>query len=92
MDIITIERSAIDRFCESWPGHGFPANLDLIVFVVADNGDLVDLELCDENDAEINDRSYDGSDAMPALLDDAKHNSIDEARAPGMIYQGKVYK
>ena len=89
---ITIEKSAIDRFCESWPCHGFPANLDLIVFALDDNGDLVDLELCDENDVVISDRSYDGSGAMPAILDDAKHNAITVTRAPGMIDCGKVYK
>jgi hypothetical protein len=75
MKIITIHKSAIDRFCETWPCHGFPPNLDLIVFAVDTNGDLIDLELCDEHDTVIDDRSYDGSGAMLAILDDALANA-----------------
>ena len=91
MNIITIEKSAIDRFCKSWPCHGFPASIDLIVFALADNGDLVDLELCDENNVVIEDNEYDGG-AMLAILNDAEHNAITVARAPDMIDCGKVYK
>ena len=75
MNIITIEKSAIDRFCKSWPCHGFPANLDLIVFAT-NNGNLIDLELCDAQNNVIESNDYEGSGAMPALLADAEENAI----------------
>jgi len=83
MKIITIEKSAIDRFCKSWPCHGFPDDLDLIVFATSNNGDLVDLELCDDRDNVITWSMTSG--AMLALLDDAEENAISQPMPPGCL-------
>jgi hypothetical protein len=74
--VVEIKKSAIDRFCDSWPCHGFPDNLDFII-AAFDGGDLVDYELEDENKEIIEDRSFDGSGAMSALLDDAQKFSVE---------------
>tara|TARA_R100000781_G_C4075872_1_gene126060 strand:- start:746 stop:1024 length:279 start_codon:yes stop_codon:yes gene_type:complete len=84
MKIITIEKSAIDRFCKSWPCHGFPSNLDLIVFATND-GDLIDLELCDAQENVITSTDYEGSGAMPALLAAAEENAIRKPLLNGCI-------
>ena len=86
MKIITIEKSAIDKFCQSWPCHGFPENLDLIVAAFDNDGDLIDLELCDKHDTTIDDNtSYEGSGAMPALLENAQRDAKLIMPPPGTI-------
>ena len=91
MKIITIEREAIDTFKVSWPCHGLPENLDLIVAAFAPNGDLVDYDLCDKNDNVIETDSYEGSGALPALLDDAQQHATKNPVIPGTISTGYTF-
>ena len=60
MKIITIKSEAIEQFKASWPCHGLPDNVDLIVAAFAPNGDLVDYELSDAQDNLIAEISADG--------------------------------
>ena len=90
MDIITIERSAIDRLISSWPCSGISDRVDLIV-AAFDNGDLVDLEVCDDADVMLDAELYDGP-AMLALLEDAQRDAITVPFIPGTIPGGRVYK
>jgi len=48
--VITIEDSAIQRFCAGWPCHNFPEGLNLIVAFFDKNGDLVDYEMSNKSD------------------------------------------
>ncbi len=91
MKIITIEREAIDTFKDSWQCHGLPENLDLIVAAFAPNGDLVDYDLCDKNDNVIETDSYEGSGALPALLDDAQQHATKNPVIPGTISTGYTF-
>jgi hypothetical protein len=75
MRIITIERTAIDRFKTQWPCHNFPDSADLIVAAFADNGDLVDYEICDADDNVIVENE-DAGTALSAVFDDAKERAI----------------
>ena len=89
MKIITIEKSAIDRFCKSWPCHGLPENLDLIVFATND-GNLIDLELCDAQENVITSTDYDGSGAMAALLAAAEENAMQQPLPEGCIAKNNL--
>ena len=91
MDIITIERAAIDRLKSSWPCNGISDRVDLIVAAFADNGDLIDLEVCDDADVVLEPDAYDGT-AMVALLEDAQRDAIAAPFVPGTIPGGRVYK
>lgn len=91
MDIITIERAAIDRLKSSWPCNGISDRVDLIVAAFADNGDLIDLEVCDDADVVLEPDAYDGT-AMVALLEDAQRDAIAAPFVPGIISGGRVYK
>ena len=71
LKIITIHRTAIDRFKLSWPGNGFPDNADLLIAAFAEDGDLFDYEFCDGDDEPIQGNTWEGTGALPALLDDA---------------------
>jgi hypothetical protein len=64
IEVITIERSAIDRLISAWPCHGISNRVDLIVAAFGDNGDLIDLEVCDEADVMLEPDAYDG----PAMV------------------------
>jgi hypothetical protein len=71
MKIITIHRTAIDRFKSSWPCNGFPDNADLLIGAFTPSGDLFDYEFFDVNDEPIADNTWEGTGALSALLDDA---------------------
>ena len=72
--IIGIEKTAIDRFTDQWPCHGFPKNMDHIM-MATENGHLVDLELYDINDKVIPLDCYQGGGALSALTKDAEENA-----------------
>ena len=91
MKIITIERKAIDDFKASWPCHGLPEHLDFIAAAFASNGDLVDYDLSDKNDAIIETDSYEGSGALPALFEDAQKHATENPVIPGTIRSGWTF-
>ena len=64
MRIITISWSAINRFKKTWPCHNIHEDADLIVVAIKANGDLVDYEICDDEDNII----VENEDASAALL------------------------
>lgn len=74
MKIITIHKSAIDRFCATWPCHGIPAVADHIV-AAFDDGDFIDFDTYDADGFVIEmgviEENTWGSGALPALFDDA---------------------
>lgn len=84
LKIITIHKTAIDRFKLSWPCNGIPESADLLVAAFSENGDLVDYEFCDGHDKTIEDNTWDGTGALSALLDDAWTNAI-ETNLSGII-------
>lgn len=84
MKIATLNREAIDAFKRSWPCHGLPDNLDLLVACFAPNGDLVDYEASDEDDRRLDLSEYDGG-ALVALIDDAKAVASDKPLFHGSI-------
>ena len=91
MKIITIKSEAIEQFKASWPCHGIPDNVDLIVAAFAPNGDLVDYELSDAQDNVLPDAGenldIDGS-ALCALFDDAKKHAVENPIIPGTTSSG----
>lgn len=91
MEIITIEKSAIDRFTKYWPCHGLPRDLDMIV-AAFDGDDLIDLELIDADDVEIEACHYEETDALAALLSKAQYRAEPAPFIPGTIERGRVYK
>lgn len=90
MKIIIIEKTAIDRFKSEWPCHGISDNVD---FVVAGfhNGDLFDIDVCDEADVTLNSDEYEG-EAFTALLNDAQRDAVEPKIIPGTIPGAWVYK
>ena len=94
MQLITIEHEAIETFTNQWPCHGFPNDLDIIQTVFADNDDLVDYELFDENDNSLgtaNDYPYLDQMALSALFDDAKEHATKNPVLPNMIDAGYTF-
>jgi hypothetical protein len=84
MKVITIERTAIDRLKAQWPCHNIPDDADLVVAVFADNGDLVDYEICDHADNVIYAncrRTVDTRAAFYALLNDAQSSAVNKGYA-----------
>ncbi len=75
MRIITIERSAIDQFKSVWPCHNIPDTADLIVTAFAPNGDLMNYEICNDDDEVIVDNDDAGA-ALCVLFDDAKARAV----------------
>ena len=69
----------IDAFKRKWPGHGFPDNLNNILFEFADNGDLVNVDAKDDNGEMLDTSNFDG----PALL----ALSQDAQAKPGLLNQ-----
>ena len=89
MNVITIERTAIDRFKAEWPCHNIPADADLIVAVFADNGDLIDYQISDRADNVIYAncrRTDDARAAFYALLNDAQSNAVNKGYADTSEY------
>tara|TARA_R110000824_G_scaffold301270_1_gene489271 strand:+ start:1508 stop:1792 length:285 start_codon:yes stop_codon:yes gene_type:complete len=81
MNVITIERTAINRLKAQWPCHNIPDDADLVVAVFADNGDLVDYQISDRADNVIYAncrRTDDARAALSALFDDAKERAINK--------------
>ena len=76
-NVITIQRTAIDRFKAQWPCHNIPADADLIVAAFANNGDLVDYEICDHADNVIVENS-DAGEALSALFSDAQERAVNQ--------------
>ena len=100
--VIEIQRTAIDRFKQSWPCHGIHNDVDLIMAAFAD-GDLIDFDLIDADDVELERARYsmtfagegfyhEATGAMAALLQDAERYAIKRPTAPGMIDGGYIYK
>ena len=93
MKIVEIQPETIETFRQQWPCSGLDA-VHHIVAAFADNGDLIDLECCDKNSTEIiaNDGAtpWQGSGALPALLDDAKHHARIVSMPAGTI--GPIWK
>ena len=77
MNVITIKRTAIDRLKAQWPCHNIPGDADLIVAAFADNGDLIDYEICNHADNVIVEND-DAGEALSALFDDAKERAINQ--------------
>ena len=77
MRVITIQRTAIDRFKAQWPCHNIAGDADLIVAAFADNGDLVDYEICDHADNVIVENS-DAGEALSALISDALERAVNQ--------------
>jgi len=73
MKIIEIQLETIEAFRRQWPCSGLH-DVDHIVAAFAENGDLVDYDCCDESSNPIP-NTWEGSGALPALLDDAKQNA-----------------
>tara|TARA_R100001463_G_scaffold44124_3_gene91832 strand:+ start:8779 stop:9063 length:285 start_codon:yes stop_codon:yes gene_type:complete len=71
LKIITIHKTAIDRFKLSWPCNGFPDNADLLVVAFDQNGGVLDYEFSDANDNIMSDMTWENTGALPALIDDA---------------------
>ena len=90
MKIITIEKTAIDRFKSGWPCHGINDQVDFIV-AGFHNGDLFDLEVCDAADIVLGADAYDG-EAFSALLNDAQRDAVEPRIIPGTIPGAWVYK
>ena len=101
MKIITIKSEAIEQFKASWPCHGLPDDVDLIVAAFAPihkivaafapNGDLVDYELSDAQGNVLPDAGenldIDGA-ALSALFDIAKEHAVENPIIPGTISSG----
>ena len=71
MRVVTIERTAIDRFKAQWPCRNIPGDCDcfglhqpadLIVAVFAENGDLIDYQISDHADNVIVEADFPGGD------------------------------
>ena len=90
MKIITIEKTAIDRLKAEWPCHGISDKVDFVV-AAFHNGDLVDIDVCDETDVILNSDEYDGA-AFTALLHDAQRDAVEPKIIPGTIPGAWVYK
>ena len=77
MKVITIEWTAIERFKAWWPCHNLPENADLIVAAFADDGDLINYEMCNHADNVVVENA-DAGEALSALFDDAKERAINQ--------------
>jgi len=77
MNVITIERTAIDRLKAHWPCHNISDDANLVVAVFADNGDLIDYEICNHANNVIVEND-DAGEALSALFDDAKERAINQ--------------
>jgi len=73
MKIIEIQPETIKSFCKEWPCSGLD-KVDHIVAAFEDNGQLVDYDCCDKLSNLIK-NTWEGSGALPALLNDAKQNA-----------------
>ena len=77
MRVITIQRTAIDRFKAESPWRYIPGDADLIVAAFADNGYLVDYEICDHANNVIVENS-DAGTALSALFDEARERAVNQ--------------
>ena len=64
MRFVLMNYLEIEAFKRRWPNHGFPDDLNNILFEFADNGDLVDMDAKADNGDMLNTDDFDG----PALL------------------------
>ena len=83
MRIITIEPETIESFRREWPCSGLH-DVEHIGAAFADNGQLVNYDCCDKESNPIA-NTWEGSGALPALLDDAQRNARMIPTPPGMI-------
>jgi len=65
----------IDAFKRKWPCHGFPDNLNNVLFEFADNGDLVNVDAKDDNGKMLDTSDFDGP-ALLALSQDAQAKPV----------------
>lgn len=91
--VITIERTAIDRFKAEWPCHNISDDADLIVAVFAGNGDLIDYQISDHADnvivgADFPDGDFpadapslDAGGALSALFNNAQERAVNKGWA-----------
>ena len=91
--IIAIELPAIEQFEDRYSirEYGFPDELDHIMLVMADNGDLVDYDMFDEHDKEIELSPYTDQLALFALFDDAFKYAIRNHQTSTMIDTGYTF-
>ena len=89
MRVVTIERTAIDRFKAEWPCRNIPGDCDcfglhqpadLIVAVFAENGDLIDYQISDHADNVIVENS-DAGEALSALFSGAQERAVNKGWA-----------
>ena len=73
LKIYQIQSETIDAFCRQWPCSGLH-NVNHITAAFADNGDLVDYDCFDESGEPML-NTWEGSGALPALLEDSKRES-----------------
>ena len=96
MKIISIEKTAIQKFMQTWPCSGLH-HIHHITACFADDGDLVDFEAyADEKETiPVNHYGYDcsiGSGAMPVLLQEAFENCKELPRVLSSIQSSFVYE
>ena len=73
--IVTVHKTAIDRFKSSWPCNGIPDSADLLVVAFDQDGGVLDYEFSDAADNIISDMAWENTGALPALIDDAWANA-----------------
>ena len=90
--VVTIEPCAIKEFMKSWPCSGLHNIHHLIAAFDERNGDVIDLDAWQDNEETrpVDKDDYDGSGAMPVLLDDAFKHSRNIA--PPEMLSNYVYK
>jgi len=93
MKIISIEKTAINNFMETWPCSGLH-NIDHIITAFDNEGNLLDMEAFnDVSEKEQTDYDdYEGSGALPVLLSKAYVNAKHNEQPLNLIDTGYTYK
>ena len=89
MRIIHITPSAVERLCESWPCHNLDG-VDHVMIATDDDGNLVDLDLFDDECRPLDHQTHDGP-ALLALIADATAHAVKVPDHPKMIDRGWIY-
>ena len=93
MKIVSIEKTAIQKFIQNWPCSGLH-NIHHITACFDDYGYCVDLDAyADEKETiPVNVFGYDGSGATSILLQEAFENCKEQPRVPNSIQSSFVYE